>query len=39
LPISGPNRNPDVAVDTKTGEIFPKLPGGGVGDSIGNIYD
>jgi hypothetical protein len=33
-------RNPDVVVDTNTGEVYPKLPGGGVADdSIGNIYD
>ena len=33
------NRNPDVVVDTKTGEVYPKTPDGGIGDSIGNIYD
>lgn len=32
-------RNPDVVVDTETGEIYPKTPGGGHGDSIGNISD
>jgi len=33
-------RNPDVAVDTSTGEVYPKQPGGGISeDSIGNIYD
>jgi hypothetical protein len=39
LPRSGPIRNPDVVVDAVTGEVFPQLPGGGVGDSIGNIFD
>jgi hypothetical protein len=34
------NRNPDVMVDTSTGEVYPELPDGGVADdSIGNIYD
>lgn len=32
-------KNPDVLVDTKAGEVYPKLPGGGIGDSIGNILD
>lgn len=36
---SGPRRNPDVYVDVATGEIYPKLPGGGVGDSIDNIFN
>ena len=35
LPKSGPTRNPNVAVDTKTGKIYPKIPGGGYGDDIG----
>src|SRR5581483_12210460 len=39
LPRSGPVKNPDVKVDTRTGEVFPKTPGGGLGDSIGNIFD
>lgn len=39
LPRGGLIRNPDVFVDTKTGEIFPETPGGGIGDSIGNIFD
>lgn len=39
LPKSGPTRNPDVEVDTVTGEIYPQLPDGGSGDSIGNIFD
>ena len=33
------NRNPDVMVDTKTGEVYPKNPDGTLGDSIGNIFD
>jgi hypothetical protein len=32
-------RNPDVVVDTETGEIYPEAPDGTIGDSIGNIYD
>jgi hypothetical protein len=29
-----------MVVDTNTGEVYPKMPGGGVSnDSIGNIYD
>jgi RHS repeat-associated protein len=32
-------QNPDVVVDVTTGEIYPTVPGGGIGDSIGNIYD
>ena len=39
LPRGGPICNPDVVVDAVTGEVFPQLPGGGVGDSIGNIFD
>lgn len=39
LPRGGPIRNPDVRVDTTTGEVYPKLPGGGIGDSIGNLFD
>lgn len=31
--------NPDVDVDTDTGEVYPKTKDGGLGDSIGNIYD
>ena len=34
----GGKRNPDVAVDDD-GEVYPEIPGGGYGDSIGNIYD
>lgn len=33
------NRNPDVIVDTDTGEVYPKTSDGGMGDSIGNIND
>jgi len=32
-------RNPDVQIDPTTGEAYPELPGGGLGDSIGNIFD
>jgi len=39
LPRNGPIRNPDVRIDPTTGEVFPKLPGGRIGDSIGNIFD
>jgi hypothetical protein len=36
----GANRNPDVFVDTDSGEVYPQLPGGDpVDDSIGNILD
>jgi hypothetical protein len=38
-PPGGPIKNPDVDVDTTTGEIYPKGPNGTHGDSIGNIYD
>jgi hypothetical protein len=34
----GPVKNPDVAVSPR-GDVRPKLPDGGLGDSIGNIYD
>jgi len=33
----GGKKNPDVLVDLITGEIYPKGPGGSIGDSIGNI--
>jgi RHS repeat-associated protein len=36
---SGPLRNPDVVVDLTTGEVYPQLPSGGIGDAIGNIFD
>jgi RHS repeat-associated protein len=39
LPRNGPLRNPDVRIDPRTGEVFPDLGGGRVGDSIGNIFD
>jgi hypothetical protein len=39
LPKGTGVRNPDVKVDTKTGEVYPKTPEGGIGDSIGNIFD
>lgn len=39
LPRSSPVRNPDVVVDKTTGEVYPKLPNGALGDSIGNIFD
>jgi protein involved in polysaccharide export with SLBB domain len=39
LPKSTNKRNPDVQIDVKTGEIYPEIHGGGVGDSIGNIFD
>ena len=39
LGSSGPQRNPDVRVDPLSGEVFPELEGGGLGDTIGNMYD
>ncbi len=39
LPRGGSVRNPDVSVDPVSGEIYPQLPGGGFGDSIGNMWD
>jgi RHS repeat-associated protein len=39
LPRSSPIRNPDVVVNKTTGEVYPKLPNGRLGDSIGNILD
>jgi RHS repeat-associated protein len=39
IPKSTLVKNPDVAIDTETGEIYPKIRGGKLGDSIGNIYD
>lgn len=36
----GGNKNPDVVVDTSTGEVYPKLPDGTPSEeSIGNLYD
>jgi len=26
-------------VDPETGEVYPEIEGGGVGDSIGNIFE
>lgn len=39
IPKGAPTKNPDVVVDTVTGEIFPKGPKDTPGDSIGNIFD
>ena len=39
LPRGGPIRNPDLVIDPDTGEAYPELPGGGIGDPIGNIFD
>ena len=39
LPKGGPVKNPDVVIDPKTGEVYPKAPDGSIGDSIGNIFD
>jgi RHS repeat-associated protein len=39
LPKGTGTRNPDVRVDPRTGEVYPKTPDGGVGDSIGNIFE
>ncbi|MCP4352355.1 MAG: hypothetical protein GY795_43405 [Desulfobacterales bacterium] len=39
MPKGGPKKNPDVMVDTITGEVYPKTPSGGIGDSIGNIFN
>lgn len=40
LPRSGPTRNPDVAVDPRTGEVRVKLSDGSLsGDPIGNILE
>jgi hypothetical protein len=33
-------KNPDIVVDTSTGEVYPQQPDGGpADDSLGNIYD
>ena len=37
LPRNGPIRNPNVKIDPVSGEVFPEVEGGGIGDSIGNI--
>jgi RHS repeat-associated protein len=39
LDRGGSIRNPDVEVHPDTGDIRPKTPSGGLGDSIGNLYD
>jgi RHS repeat-associated protein len=39
LPKSSDIKNPDVVVDKITGEVYPKLPNGRLGDSIGNIFE
>lgn len=39
LPRSGPIRNPNVQIDPISGEVFPEIADGGLGDSIGNILD
>jgi RHS repeat-associated protein len=39
LPRNGPTRNPDIRVDYKTGEVYPELGDGRVGDSIGNLFE
>ena len=38
LKAGGEKRNPDVQFDPETGELYPEIPGGGFGDSIGNLY-
>lgn len=38
LPKGGRVRNPDVAVDPETGEIYPEIDGC-MGDSIGNLWE
>jgi uncharacterized protein RhaS with RHS repeats len=35
----GYRKNPDVQIDPKTGDAYPELPGGGLGDCIGNIAE
>ena len=37
LPKGGPVKNPDVKVDLNTGEIYPKVPGGG-GATLSEIF-
>jgi len=39
LPKSSGQRNPDVEVCRSCGEVYPKVSGGNIGDSIGNIHD
>ncbi|MCX5376207.1 polymorphic toxin-type HINT domain-containing protein [Streptomyces sp. NBC_00091] len=35
----GDNKNPDMLIDPKTGEVHPQMPDGSPGESIGNIFD
>jgi uncharacterized protein RhaS with RHS repeats len=35
----GMKANVNVTVDPDTGEIYPQIPGGGLGDSVGNILN
>jgi hypothetical protein len=40
MPRSGPVKNPDVSVNTTTGEVYVQRPDGTLGEaSIGNIFD
>ena len=39
MKAGGPKKNPDVQVDLDTGEVYPEVGDGTVGDSIGNIHD
>jgi RHS repeat-associated protein len=39
LPRNAPERNSDVVVDKLTGEVYPLLKNGRLGDAIGNILD
>jgi RHS repeat-associated protein len=39
LPRNAPERNPDVVIDKTTGEVYPILKNGLLGDPIGNILD
>ena len=39
IPKGAPVRNPDVLIDSVTGDVFPKLPDGSPGDVLGNIWD
>lgn len=36
---SGDRSNPDIVIDIRTGEVYPKLGNGRLGDSIGNVLD
>ncbi|MEU9034345.1 polymorphic toxin-type HINT domain-containing protein [Streptomyces sp. NPDC048352] len=35
----GGNKNPDMLVDPRTGEVYPQMPDGSPGESIGNIFE